>query len=96
MPERSGDDVPLFPMVLPFPKVLRIRIVESKALACQVWSRMLVNTLVAWSNFVVLGCSGGPCEPKVIYRSLEEALFAGRLLVEAEEFATPDLVLGSP
>ena len=50
---------------------------------------------MAWSNFVVLGCPGGAHEPRVTYRSACEAqCFADRLLGEALEFASPDLVLG--
>ena len=95
LPERSGDGVPWFPMVLPYPEVLLIEMMDDEAQACKVWAKKLLNILVSWSNFVCLGCPGEPIGPRVVYRSLEEArLCAGRLLSETEQFATPNLFLG--
>ena len=58
-----------------------------------------VNTFVAWSNYIVLGCprSGGAgYEPRVDYRGVQDArAFADRLLGEVEEFASGDLIFGS-
>ena len=87
--------MPLFPMVLPYPEVLLIEMMDDEAQACKVWAKKLLNTLVSWSNFVCLGWSEEPIGLRVVYRSLEEArLYAGRLLAETEQFATPDLFLG--
>ena len=66
--ERSGDDVRLFPCALPCPEVLRIRTAVDETEAQQVWAKQLLNTFIAWSNFVVLGCPDGACEPQAAYR----------------------------
>ena len=97
--ELSGNNVPLFPCALPFPEVMEmaeLRLDEPGALAW--WSRVFVNTFVAWGNFVTLGCpaaGAGAFEPRVSYRCLAEArAFAMELLGEVEEFACLDLILG--
>ena len=93
--ERSGDDVRLFPCALPCPEVLRIKTAVDETEARQVWAKQLLNTFIAWSNFVVLGCPDGACEPQAAYRSACEARsFADRLLGEAIEFASADLITG--
>ena len=95
LPERSGDDVRLFPCALPYPEVLLIETAVEETEARQIWARQLLNTFVAWSNFVVLGCPDGAREPQATYRSACEARsFADRLLGEAVEFASSDLVTG--
>ena len=95
LPERSGDDVRLFPCALPYPEVLRLETAVDEIEARQIWAMQLLNTFIAWSNFVVLGCPDGACAPQVTYRSACEARsFADRLLREAIEFASPDLVTG--
>ena len=95
LPERSGDDVPLFPCVLPYPEVLLIEAAGSEFEAGLIWAKQQLNCFVAWSNYVILGCPEAPCEPRVTYRCLDEArAFADRLLSEVIEFASLDLVLG--
>ena len=63
------------------------------------WAKSFVNTVVAWSNFVVLGCPGddaGVLEPRVAYRSVEGIRpFADKLLGEVVDFITPELMDGS-
>ena len=76
-----------------------MKAVEGDSKACQWWSKAFVNTFVAWSNFVVLGCprpGGSGYEPRVAYRSSADArMFADGLLGEVEEFASLELALGA-
>ncbi|CAE7654091.1 unnamed protein product [Symbiodinium sp. CCMP2592] len=96
--ERSGDSISLFPCALPYPETLSAAGVKGEDEARVWWAKSLMNSFVAWSNFVVLGCprwGGSAYEPRVAYRSCTEArAFADRLLGEVEEFAASDLVLG--
>ena len=96
--ERSGADVPLFPSALPYPEALKPEGVSGR-LGADSWSKVFVNTLVAWSNFVVLGCprdDSGVLEPRVAYRSVEGIRpFADKLLGEVVEFMSPELVEGA-
>ena len=95
MPERSGDGISLFQCALPYPEVLRIEAAGEESEVELIWAKQLLNTFVAWSDFVTLGCPEGTFEPRVTYRSLDEArAFSDRLLGEAREFASMDLVLG--
>ena len=76
-----------------------MKAVEGDSKACQWWAKAFVNTFVAWSNFVVLGCprpGGSGYEPRVAYRSSADArMFADGLLGEVEEFASLELALGT-
>ncbi|CAE7376397.1 unnamed protein product [Symbiodinium microadriaticum] len=96
--ERSGDSTSLFPCALPYPETLSAVGVKGEDEARVWWAKSLLNSFVAWSNFVLLGCprwGGSAYEPRVSYRSCTEArAFADRLLGEVEEFAASDLVLG--
>ena len=56
LPVRTGNDVPLFPAVLPFPEASFVEEVSGDDQALLWWSKAFVNTFVAWGNFVVLGC----------------------------------------
>ncbi|CAE7427492.1 unnamed protein product, partial [Symbiodinium sp. KB8] len=93
---RAGNEVPLFPCVLPFPEVTNITWVEGPEQAEDWWAKTFVNTFVSWSNFLALGCpkkGSSSYEPRVLYRSdINE--FAQRLLGEVAEFASFDLVAG--
>eukprot|EP00439_Symbiodinium_sp_Y106_P053850 s3531_g7.t1 len=95
--ERSGSEIPLFPCALPYPEILDWEILTGEAEAELWWARSFVNTFVAWSNYVVLGCprlEGGACEPRVGYRSWQDTrLFCDRLLGEVQEFACHDLIV---
>ena len=97
--ERSGTDIPLFPSALPYPEALLPEGCQSSGPGSRRWAMVFVNTLVAWSNFVILGCPGeqaGVLEPRVSYRSVQGIRpFADKLLGEVEEFVTPELLRGS-
>ena len=96
LPEASGTD--LFPCVLPYPEVLHIVELGGKADALQWWAKSWINSLVAWSNFVVLGCPVPErymYVPRVTHRCLADARrFSGRLLGEVLEFAAWEFVVG--
>eukprot|EP00438_Fugacium_kawagutii_P003209 Skav218054 [mRNA] locus=scaffold214:1429603:1436014:- [translate_table: standard] len=83
-----------FPCALPYPEVLSPvgdEIVEGEAGAA-LWAKRHLNVLVAWCNFVVLGCpdcSGWADEPQTAYRCCADArVFADKLLGEVEEFGS--------
>lgn len=93
---RTGNDVPLFPCVLPFPEVTLVEVVSDSGQARDWWGRAFVNTFVAWSNFVVLGCprpGSSTLEPRVVYRA-DVQDFALKLLGEVSQFASFELVAG--
>ena len=97
LPVRAGNDVPLFPAVLPFPEASFVEEVQGDDQALQWWSKAFVNTFVAWGNFVVLGCPGmesAVLEPRVFHR-VDVQQFSAKLLGEVVEFATVELVFGS-
>ncbi|CAE7910725.1 unnamed protein product, partial [Symbiodinium necroappetens] len=98
--ERSGSDTSLFPCALPYPEVLSTEVLQGESELSSWWARAALNTLVAWSNYVTLGCpspGSAACEPRVGYRCVQDArLFADRLLGELEEFGCSDLVLEVP
>ena len=58
LPVQAGNDVPLFPAVLPFPEASFVEEVQGDDQALLWWSKAFVNTFVAWGNYVVLGCPG--------------------------------------
>ena len=61
--------MPLFPSVLPFPEIAFVEAVVGDSQAQLWWAQAFVNTLVAWSNFVVLGCpdlGDTVMEPRVV------------------------------
>lgn len=96
----AGKDVPLFPSALPYPEALYAKghlVVESLDAVC--WAKIYLNELVAWSNFLCLGCpdyGGAAYEPRVGYRSTSEArVFADGLLGEVVEFANEELRRGT-
>ena len=94
---RTGDDIPLFPCVLPFPEILTLDFVFGAEQATVWWAKAFVNTFVAWSNFVVLGCpkkGSSAYEPRVLYRA-DIQVFAEELLGEVVEFASVEMVTGS-
>ena len=96
LPVRTGNDVPLFPCVLPFPEVTLVEVVSDRGQACDWWGRAFVNTFVAWSNFLVLGCprpGSSTLEPRVVYRA-DVQEFALKLLGEVSQFASFELVAG--
>ena len=98
LPELSGNDVALFPCVLPYPEVLQTEELEGEAQLITWWAKTFMNMFVCWSNFVVLGSprpGAGTYEPRVAYRGLGDARqFADRLLGEVIEFGSAELVLG--
>ena len=97
LPVRAGNDVPLFPAVLPFPEASFVEEVQGDDQALLWWSKAFVNTFVAWGNYVVLGCPGmesAVLEPRVFHR-VDVQQFSAKLLGEVVEFATVELVFGS-
>ncbi|CAE7463493.1 unnamed protein product [Symbiodinium sp. CCMP2592] len=93
---RAGNDVPLFLCVLPFPEVAFTEVVSDRGQAREWWGRAFVNTFVAWSNFVVLGCprpGSSTLEPRVVYLA-DVQDFALKLLGEVSQFASFELVAG--
>lgn len=98
--ELSGNDVPLFPSALPYPEVLYAEgqlVVETLDVVS--WAKIYLNEMVAWSNFLCLGCpdyGGTAYEPRVGHRGTSEArVFADGLLGEVVEFASEELRQGS-
>ena len=98
LPELSGSHISLFPAVLPYPQILQTDELEGVDASLCWWAKYFMNILVAWSNFVVLGCphpGSGATEPRVTYRGLSDVRrFADRLLGEVKEFASWDIVCG--
>ena len=97
LPIKSGNDMPLFPAVLSFPEAAFVEAVVGDDQALLWWSKAFVNTFVAWSNFVVLGCPGpgsSVLEPRVFYRA-DVQQFSEKLLGEVVEFVSVELVFGS-
>ncbi|CAE7846871.1 unnamed protein product [Symbiodinium microadriaticum] len=97
LPERSGDDVPLFPCCPPYPEAFAGGDLTLNALLTgEDWAKSMVNMFVAWANFVVLGspkCLEGWHEPRVGYRSVADIKqFADRLLGEVVSFCSPELI----
>lgn len=91
LPERSGDNLPLFPSMLPYPEAFAgcgESVCGRKGRS--LWAKAYLNFWFGWSNYVVLGCpdcGGSTTEPRVEYRSIREArVSADRLLGEVEEF----------
>ena len=97
--ERSGADTPLFPSALPYPEVVGLRLGAKGPLDSAQWCRVFVNALVAWCNFVVLGCpdgAGSAYEPRVAHRSVECIRpCADKLLGEVAEFFCPEMLSGA-
>lgn len=90
-PSKPEKEIPLFPAAAPYPEVLHAKgcaVVDAER--PMVWAKQLLNSRIAWSNYVVLGCPdcrGGACEPRVVYRCWRDArTFADRLLGEVVEF----------
>lgn len=97
LPVRTGNDVPLFPAVLPFPEASFVEEVNGDDQALLWWSKAFVNTFVAWGNFVVLGCpelGSSALEPRVFHRA-DVQQFSEKLLGEVVEFASVELIFGS-
>ena len=97
--ERSSADAPLFPSALPYPEVIGLRGRANGVLDALQWGRVFVNTLMAWSNFVVLGCpdgEGSAFEPRVAHRSVEGIRpYADKLLGEVANFSSPEVLSGA-
>ena len=97
--ERSGANTPLFPSALPYPEVLGAKGRARGSLDALQWGRVFVNTLVAWSNFVVLGCpdgEGSAFEPRVAHTSVEGIRpYADKLLGEVANFISPEVLSGA-
>ena len=97
--ERSSADTPLFPSALPYPEVAGLRLGTKGLLKSTDWCRVFVNALVAWCNFVVLGCpdgAGSAYEPRVAHRSVEGIRpYADKLLGEVAEFFCPEMLSGT-
>lgn len=99
--ERSGANTPLFPSALPYPEVLGAKGRARGSLDALQWGRVFVNTLVAWSNFVVLGCpdgEGSAFEPRVAHTSVEGIRpyadkLSSALPVVADRVAIPEEVV---
>ena len=93
--ERSSADTPLFPSALPYPEVAGLRLGTKGLLKSTDWCRVFVNALVAWCNFVVLGCPDA-YEPRVAHRSVEGIRpYADKLLGEVAEFFCPEMLSGT-
>ncbi|CAE7307811.1 unnamed protein product [Symbiodinium sp. CCMP2456] len=97
--ERSSADTPLFPSALPYPEVCGLRLGAKGFLDSAEWCRAFVNALVAWCNYVVLGCpdgAGSAYEPRVAHRSVEGIRpYADKLLGEVAEFFCPEMLSGT-
>ena len=97
--ERSSADTPLFPSALPYPEVAGLSLGAKGRLESADWCRVFVNALVAWCNFVVLGCpdgAGSAYEPRVAHRSVEGIRpYADKLLGEVAEFFCPEMLSGT-
>ncbi|CAE7366038.1 unnamed protein product, partial [Symbiodinium microadriaticum] len=77
-------------------EVTLVEVVSDRGQACDWWGRAFVNTFVAWSNFLVLGCprpGSSTLEPRVVYRA-DVQEFALKLLGEVSQFASFELVAG--
>ena len=73
-----------------------MEVVSDSGQARDWWGRAFVNTFVAWSNFVVLGCprpGSSTLEPRVVHRA-DVQDFALKLLGEVSQFASFELVAG--
>ena len=96
LPEATGDSVPLFPCLLPYPEAIGARVAIDGEPAAVGWAKRHLNAFVAWSNYVVLGCPdcrGVTYEPQVAYGSSESARrFADELLGEVVEFGSNALL----
>ncbi|CAE7623176.1 unnamed protein product [Symbiodinium sp. CCMP2592] len=97
--EGSGTDPPLFPSALPYPEVVCLRSGTKGPLDAAQWCRVAVNALVAWSNFVVMGCpdgAGSAYEPRAARRSVESIRpYADKLLGEVVNFFSPGMLSGA-
>ena len=97
--ERSDAKAPLFASVLPYPEALRpLGSAVSDPENSRGWAMNFVNTVVAWSNFVVLGFPH--CdeffEPPVAHRSVQSIRpYADKLLGEVVEFMNPEMLAGT-
>lgn len=99
LPTKAGSNQCLFPCVLPYPEVL-----ESEGLSVvdepkeMLFAKRHLNTLVAWCNYIILGCPdcrGGTFEPRVVHRCRDDARrFSDGLLGEAAKFGSSELVSG--
>lgn len=96
LPEATGDSVPLFPCLLPYPEAIGARGTIAGEPSALAWAKRHLNVWVAWSNYVVLGCPdcrGNTYEPQVAYRSSKSARrFADELLGEVVEFGSNALI----
>ena len=99
LPTKAGSNQCLFPCVLPYPEAL-----ESEGLSVvdepkeMLFAKRHLNTLVAWCNYIILGCPdcrGGTFEPRVVHRCRDDARrFSDGLLGEAAKFGSSELVSG--
>lgn len=99
LPLVSGGNKPLFPCVLPYPEALSSQGVTVEELPLEMmWAKRHVNVLVAWCNYVVLGCpdcDGGTYEPRTSFRCGNDVRdFADRMLGEVAEFGSASLMSG--
>ena len=99
LPNRSGDEHPLFPCLLPYPEAmssLGSSVVD--ALDSETWSKRHVNGFIGWCNFIVLGCpdcEGWSTEPQAIFRGADDVRpLADALLGEVVEFSSLELISG--
>ncbi|CAE7804395.1 unnamed protein product [Symbiodinium sp. CCMP2592] len=95
--EPVGNDVPLFPALLPYPEASFVEEVADSDSALLWWAKSFVNTFVGWSNFVVLGCpalGSSALEPRVFHRG-DVQLLSEKLLGEVVEFVNVGLAFDS-
>ena len=97
----ASSDAPLFPACLPYPEALLKEpgeLVKDDFSTSLLWAKSFVNMLVAWSNYVVLGCpdyKGDKVEPQTAYLPSEAIRpFADGLLGELTVFGSPELLAG--
>lgn len=97
----ASSDAPLFPACLPYPEALLKEpgeLVKDDFSTSLLWAKSFVNMLVAWSNYVVLGCpdyKGDKVEPQTAYLPSEAIRpFADGLLGEVTVFGSPELLAG--
>lgn len=89
----------LFPCSLPYPEVFHSGKSLGHSLDRSTWAKRHMNAIIAWCNYVELGCPEcgvGVCEPQANYQSEKFARrLADRLLGEVEQFGLEDVFNGS-
>ena len=96
LPVVTGSNVPLFPCKLPYPEAIGDFGAITGLSGSDLWARRHVNTMFAFSNFLVLGCPdcrGNTYEPQGSYQSCDFARqFADGILGEVAEFGSSSLI----